>query len=303
MRRRGELAHRQGVGINGGLALLKIAGGLVSGSPSLLADGYHSLGDLLTNGVSWFSFRVAGRPADEHHHYGHGKAESLAASLVGLLLLAAGLSVIVQAFGGERPLYSSWHASVALAVALVSIVANEWLVHVTRRAARELSSAALHALARDNRSDSLTSVLVIAGVTATMASIPWVETLMTMLIGLVIAAMGAASVREGIDVLMDRAPDDGIRERIEAVGRGVPGVIGVQRVRVHPLGGRSRADMEISVDGDLSVRKGHEIAHAVESAVTQAEVGVVQVAVHVNPHEDPTKEPTRVGPDESQNQL
>jgi cation diffusion facilitator family transporter len=285
-RQRGESAHRQGVAVNGSLAVLKIVGGFVSGSPSLLADGFHSLGDLLTNGGAWLSFRIAGRPADEDHHYGHGKAEALAGSFLGLLLVAGGLAVIVRALGTARPEYTGWEGPIALAVAVISIAANEWLVFVTRRSARELSSTAFHALARDNRSDSLTSVLVILGVLASLASLGWVEAAMTMVIGLVIAGMGAASVREGIDVLMDRAPDTNMRERIEEIGGRVPGVLGIQRVRVHPLGGRLRVDMEISVDGDLSVRRGHEIAHKVEAAVTRSEAAVVQVAVHVNPAEE-----------------
>ena len=126
-------------------------------------------------------------------------------------------------------------------------------------------------------------LVVIVGIAGGLFGLAWAEPVMTALIGVFIVVMGLRSLREGLDVLMDRVADTELRGRMRAAALEVPGVDGVQRVRIHPLGSIHRADMEISVDGALSVRKGHEIAHEVESAVTRAEAGVVQVSVHVNP--------------------
>src|SRR5688572_13629537 len=93
IRAHGERAHRLGVLVNALLAVFKIAGGWLSGSPALAADGYHSLADLVMNAVAWLSFRIAVRPADADHHYGHGKAEALAAVFVGAMLVIGGLTV------------------------------------------------------------------------------------------------------------------------------------------------------------------------------------------------------------------
>jgi len=287
----GERAHRLGVVVNLALALLKIAGGWLSGSLALLADGYHSLADLVTNGVAWFSFRVAARPADADHHYGHGKAEAAAGVFVGLVLIGAGLKVLWDALGASGPVYSGPLALLAMGIAFVSVAANEWLVFVTKRAARSFDSLALAALARDNRSDSLTSVLVIVGVGGGQIGLRWAEPFVTAIIGALIMTMGGRSLRESGDILMDRVSDLNLRERILERARAVPGVRGVQTVKVHPLGGRHRVDMEISVDGELSVREGHAIAHAVEREVTSAMRAVDHVAVHVNPAEE-------AGPDE-----
>ena len=275
--------HRIGIVVNGLLAVLKLVGGGLSGSPSLLADGYHSLADLATGAAAWVSARFARRPPDEDHHYGHGKVEVLASLGVGLVLVLTGLEVLRGALEGEAPDYAAGDLVVAVGAALVSLFANEWLVRITQRAAREQNSAVLRALARDNRSDSLTSFLVLMGLALGFLGVGWAESIATALIGCLIMAMGGRSLVEGYHVLSDRVPDRDLRSRIRSHAEGVPGVVGVQSIRVHPLGGEVRVDMEISVDGDLSVRKGHAIAHGVESEVTRREPEVVQVDVHVNP--------------------
>lgn len=279
----GERAHLLGVVVNTLLAVMKILGGLLSSSPSLLADGYHSLADTATNTVAWFSFRWASRPPDEDHHYGHGKAEAAAGFFVGLILILVGLGILWEALRAETPHYEGFEGGVALTVASLSVAANEWLVFVTRRAGKRLNSQSLLALARDNRSDALSSLLVIVGVVSSLFGAGWVEVGATAAIGVLITVMGSRSLREGLDVLMDRVPDLGLRARAQELVLGVEGVRGVQRLDVHPLGSEMRMDLEISVDGEISVRKGHAIAHEVGEAVTRGEPGVVEVAVHVNP--------------------
>ncbi len=283
IRARGEHAHRTGVLVNALLALLKIAGGLLSGSPALTADGYHSLADLTTNAVAWLSFRIAERPADADHHYGHGKAEALAAVFVGAVLVIGGVSVVWEGFHLERPDYQGWEASLALSFAAGSMLVKLWLARVTGRTAKLMSSQVLAALTRDNRSDALTSFLVILALGGSLIHLGWAEAVVTAGIGVFIASMGVSSIRESADVLMDRMTDPELRSRVESVASSIPGVRAVDLVRIHPLGAHVHVDMEVAVDGDLSVRKGHEIAHAVERAVTQAEEHVVQVTVHVQP--------------------
>ncbi|MCP3917858.1 MAG: cation transporter [bacterium] len=279
----GEIAHRLGIGLNALLALVKIAAGLISGSPSLLADGYHSIADLATNAVAWVSFRVASTPADDDHHFGHGKAEAVAGVFIGLVLGGAGASVLWQATSLSSPSYTGIEVSLALGTAVFSIAVNEWLVWITHRAAQRTGSHALRALARDNRSDALSSILVIVGVGGSALHVEWVEPLVTGIIGLFILVMGLRSVRESADVLMDRVIDVELRGRVVSIARAVDGVTGVQRVSAHPIGAVLHIDMEISVDGEMSVRKGHAIAHEVEEVVTRAEPTAVQVSVHVNP--------------------
>lgn len=282
-REHGARAHRLGLVVNALLAVVKVLAGLIARSPALLADGYHSLADLATGGVAWASYRWATEPPDEDHHYGHGKAEAAAAFFVGLVLALGGVGVLWESLSSSVPAYEGLQGVLALSVAALSAGANAWLVRLMRTTAEELRSPSLAALVRDNASDVLTSLLTIVGVGASMAGQGWIEIVAAALIGLLIATMGAKSLKEGLDVLMDRVPDQQLRGRLRSVAEGVEGVRGVQRVDVHPLGSTVRVDMEISVDGDLPVRKGHEIAHEVGSAVTREEATVVEVAVHVNP--------------------
>lgn len=278
-----EGALRIGFWLNGTLAAIKVVGGLIAGSPSLLADGYHSIGDVLTGGLGWLSYRWSKLPPDEDHHYGHGKYEALAAAAVGGVLVATGVAVAWGAWGSEPANYESSQALIAVLAALISIVGNEVLVRVQGRAAKLTGSPTLAAMTKDSRSDSLTSLLVIVGVLGAAAGVSRLEPLATMIIGLAVLAMGVESLRSAIHVLTDRVHDTGLRSRIEALAEAIPGVSGVQSVSVHPLGTLVRVDMEISVRGDLSVRRGHEIAHEVGKTVTRHEDDVVDVSVHVNP--------------------
>ena len=282
-RARGAL--KAGIWVNGALAVVKTGGGLVAGSPSLLADGYHSIGDVLTSTLGFLSYRWAQAPPDEDHHYGHGKYEAVAAGLVGAGLVVTGATVMWGAGTEQAPTYAGSSALLAVGAALVSILGNEYLARVQGKAARETGSPTLEAMAKDNRSDCLSSGLVIAGVLAAYVGISRLEPIATGLIGLMVLLMGFESLRNSWNILTDRIDDPELRGRIEDLACSVVGVRGVQSVAAHPLGSHLRIDMEISVDGDLSVRKGHEIAHEVASAVTRGEEEVVEVAVHVNPAE------------------
>ena len=127
------------------------------------------------------------------------------------------------------------------------------------------------------------AALVFLGVAAAHLGLAWAEPLATVLLGIVVLRMGIASVTEGFDVLMDRVADPDLRGRLKRVASGVEGVRGIQGVRVHPLGSSYAVEVEISVDGRLTVDRGHSIAHDVEEALLTAQEHVEDVLVHVNP--------------------
>jgi len=278
-----ERVFALGLAGNLALALLKLGVGWWAGSRALVADGWHSLSDLATNGGVWLAHRWSKVPPDEDHHYGHGNAEPLAGLVVGVVLIVGGALVIVEGLTSDARLGDGAAVGAALAVAALSILVNLGLARITWREGRRLNSHGLLALARDNASDVLAAVLVLVGVAAAWAGFAWVEVAVAVAIGLLIVWIGLGSARTGLDVLMDRAPDPDLRERLRGVALAIDGVRGVQSVRVHPLGASSLVDMEISVDARLSVLEGHRIAHAVEDAITREEAHVAEVHVHVNP--------------------
>ncbi len=264
------------------LALVKLGVGVWTGSAALVADGWNSMGDVLTTVGTWWAHRWGQEPPDEDHHYGHGNAEPLAGALVGGVLLATGAGVVLSAFGGEVGFESGRELRLALGAGVFSIFVNAALaLFIATRSALSRSHA-LRALFRDKISDALASTAVVLAILASNAGWSWAEPVCAVLIGGVIAWMGVGLVRDGVGVLMDRV-DPQVQARLRTTALGVEGVREVQRVRVHPVGSVHRVDMEISVDGTLSVLQGHEIAHSVERAVTQAHPDVVEVHVHVNP--------------------
>jgi cation diffusion facilitator family transporter len=275
--------HRLGVVCNAGLAALKLAVGAIAGSRALLADGVHSLSDVLMNAGAWIGWRFAARPPDRDHHYGHGNAEALTALLVGLTIVAAGGGLMWTALRGESTVAADLLGLAAVLTELVSIAVKLGLWRVTKRRGHELDSAILIALARDNISDVLTSALIMLAIGGAIFGLRWLEPAAAIAIGVLIAWQGLRSINEGIGVLMDRAPDHELTAKIARVASGVVGVVSVDRIRVHPLGTHLRADMEISVDGRIAVAEGHAIAHAVVDAVVAQCRRVEEVAVHVNP--------------------
>ena len=268
--------------VNMGLAAAKLGMGFVAGSPALVADGWHSLSDVAMNALAWTGYRISQAPPDEDHHYGHGNWEAVAALVVGLIVIAAGAGIAAGTFMSEDARTDPSHGSLALVVGIGSGLAKLLLARTTARVGNRLNSPSLIAVSRDNMSDALTGSLVPVAIGASLLGVGWAEQACALVIATVVFWMGAKSAKEGLDILMDRV-DPGSRQLIEATARTVPGVLGVQSVRIHPLGSERRVDMEISVDGALSVVEGHRIAHAVENAVVAAHDHVHHVHVHVNP--------------------
>jgi cation diffusion facilitator family transporter len=281
-----ERAFRFGLVGNGALVVVKLLVGWLSGSRALLADGWHSIGDVAVNLGAWLAHRFSRREPDDDHHYGHGKLEAFAGLLVGVLLVATGVAVALTTFTSKATLDPGWRGTLALVVAVGSILTNLVLARVAQIGSRDAKSASLAALARDNASDALASVLVVLAIVGTRMGLAWAEPLASFVIGLLIIWMGLRSARDGFDVLMDRA-DPGLRRKVVETALSVAEVRGVQSTRVHPLGHHAAVDMQISVDGALTVEEGHRIAHSVERAVVRAHSHVGEVHVHVNPGASP----------------
>lgn len=276
-------SHRLNAGVNLVMAGLKLSVGVAAGSGALVADGLNSTSDLLSNLVAWVGYRLSRRPPDEDHHYGHGNFEAVAAALIGLIILGAGLAVILRAFTGGGVTHGGSMGWAALGAAVTSVVVSEWLSRVTLRTGHALHSPSLIALGRDKRSDALSSSLVFLGIAGSLTGLAWVEPPITVLVGIWISILGVKSISEGADVLMDRVSDPELRGELEACAAQVEGVGAVQDVRLHPLGSTFGADLTIRVDGALTVAEGHEIALRVEAAITQGLARVAHVVVHVEP--------------------
>lgn len=280
----GGVAHALNVGSNLVLAAAKLSVGLFFRTEALIADGLNHAGDVFHTLVAWVGFRIAEKPADEGHPYGHGNAESIAGVLIGLILLSTGAFILYQ---GIQVIVRGQYAEpswISLLTALLSIPIKEGLARYSFRIGKQLNSPSLLAVAQDHRSDVFVSSGAVIGIAGAMLGWPLLDPIGAIFIGVYIAGFLSFPVlRANFDVLMDAAPRDDLADRVRNRFQSDPQVHRVDSIRIHPLGPYYEVDLEITVDGGLTVREGHAIAHRVRDQIVDHEKHVREVKVHVNP--------------------
>jgi cation diffusion facilitator family transporter len=268
------------------LATLKIAGGIIGRSTAMLADGIHSLSDLLTDGVVLFTHKIGQLPADENHPYGHGRAETIGATLVGAVIIVAGFGLAYESWqiitsGAFRiPLIPA-----ALA-AVVSIVVNEIMFRYTLSVGEETNSPSLIANAWHHRSDAISSVAALIGIGGAMAGYPIMDPIAAILVSIMIVKVGYDIAFSGLSDLMDTALSEEETRRIKTMINGLPGVIKTHNLRTRRIGGDVLMDVHVLVDHEASVTEGHHIAEGVRRELIRTMDNVQDVLVHVDTEDD-----------------
>jgi cation diffusion facilitator family transporter len=264
------------------LMVLKLGTGLVTGSLGLVSAGIESSGDVVAATVTFFAVRLAARPADREHPYGHRRAENLSALAEAMILVAGGVVVVVEAVGrlssGGPPLAARWYV---FAVILVAILVDFSRVLVSLRTARKYGSAALRSNAFHFGGDLAGSIAVLAGLIAVRSGFKEGDAVAALIVAALIFAAAARLVFENAQVLMDTAPPEAERNAREAILRFSP-EIELHRLRLRESAGRYFADVVVSVPPGRAVVEGHAAADAVERAVQQA-LPNSDVVVHVEP--------------------
>lgn len=218
------------------MAATKFVVGAAIGSLALISEALHSLVDVIATIITWLVVRVSDRPADEEHHYGHGKFESLSAlGVIALLYVLAG-GILVESWsrlreGAAPPVISA----VPFVVLVIDIVINFWRARALHRTARETHSQALAADALHFASDVLGSTAVIIGLILTGLGFVWADSAAAIAVAVMISLLGLRLGRSTIETLLDRAPQ-GASEKATTAIRSVPGVLDVERVRVRQVG-------------------------------------------------------------------
>jgi len=280
----------QGIGItllgsvvNAGLVALKLGLGSLGGSMALVADGVHSLSDLATDLVVLGGIRLASRPADRSHAFGHGKFETLAGVLVALALIGAGVWLIREAAVGLAHPQGAPRSGLVMAVAGVSILAKEALYRATTRIALRLHSTALQANAWHHRSDALSSVAVLLGGATMALGYPIGDKVAAIAVGGMVLMAAARILRRAFHELLEGALSEEEKLAISQAIESVEGVQGWHQLRTRRLGRQALVDVHIQVDPNLSVIRAHKIATQVEQAVSRSLDGLASVVVHVEP--------------------
>jgi len=275
------------VGINLCLSFTQIAVGVLAKSQGLIADGIHSLSDLVADFVVLLASHHGKKDADEDHPYGHQRFETAASLVLGVLLLVVGVGMLWAAFLKlEAPDTVPKVHIVALWVVGGALVAKELLFRYMLAVARRIKSSMLVANAWHAHSDAASSLVVGIGIVGNLAGYPILDPIAALIVGFMVARMGWEFGWDALHDLMDRAVDE---QEVEAIRRTLietPGVEGVHEVRTRKMGDMIVVDAHIEVDASISVEAGHDIAVAARERVMQRH-RVLDLMAHVDPWRQP----------------
>ncbi len=274
------------IGVVGNLILtaFKAFAGIAGGSSAMVADAMHSASDIVASAVVFVSLKIAKKPADKEHPYGHGKAEAISASIVGLMLLAAGFAIIKTAYTTISSGSVEAPGIIALYAAIASIVIKEAMYRVTYKVGKRINSPSTIANALDHRSDAFSSIATFIGIGGAILGFPVMDPIAGGLVALFILKMGYDIVADAANQIMDRCPEKEKLTQIEEAILRTPGVQSTHDIRVRQSGPFYLVDLDICVNKETSVDKAHEIADIVRNNVFKSIDKIFEVRVHVDPH-------------------
>jgi cation diffusion facilitator family transporter len=274
-----------GLVVNVAFAIIKIVGGVYGNAYALIADGMESALDVAGSIVIWGGLRFAARPPDATHPYGHGKAEPLTTIFVAGIVLIAALGLAIES---ARTMFlpHSKPATFTLLILLAVVVVKETLFRYVIRFGRSVESMAIEADAWRHRADVLSSIAAFIGISiALIGGENWrsADNWAALLVCLVIASIGFRLLRPALYEILDTAPRGAIVDRVREAAAAVEGVIRIDKSFVRKMGLSFYVDLHVEVDGNISVREGHHIAHEVKRAIQESDRRIADVLVHIEP--------------------
>ena len=268
------------------LSLIKFIGGIFGNSIALVADAVHSLSDLITDGVVYFSHGVGQLPPDKNHPYGHGRAETIGTTVVGLLIIITGLGVAYEAWETITQSIDKTPGWLAATIAIISVFIKEGLYHYTRKVGEASKSPSLTANAWHHRTDAVSSIAAFIGILGAWNGIAIMDPLAGGLVGLMVCKVGYDFSREGFRDLMDTALSEEHTKKIFSILNEIPEVIHFHDLRSRTIGGEILIEVHILVDPEMTVTEGHGAAEVVRRNVIKAFDNVQDVLVHVDGEHD-----------------
>jgi cation diffusion facilitator family transporter len=283
----GIRAAQAGLIVNAGLAVTKIVAGVVGHSYALIADGIESSADILSSTIVWSGLRIAARDPDVEYPFGYGKAESVAAAVVSLMLIGAAIGIGVQAI---REIVTPHHAPApfTLIVLVVVVAIKELLYRRIAAVGQSVESDAVRADAWHHRSDAITSAAAFIGISIALLGGPgWEEAddWAALAATGVIAFNGQRLLRTAVASLMDRAPGRETLVRIESIASAVPDVLAIEKAIVRRAGIYLFVDLHVQAEPTMPLRDAHALGGRVKRAIMSAVPTVRGVLVHMEPYE------------------
>jgi cation diffusion facilitator family transporter len=274
--------------INALLAIIKITAGILGNSHALIADGIESSTDIFSSAVVWSGLKIASKPPDSNHPYGHGKAEAVSSMIVSLFLVTAAVIIIINSI---HSIILPKHAPQAytLIVLILVIITKETLFRNIIKVSSEIHSTSLKTDAWHHRSDAFTSASAFLGISLSLIFGPGYEFFDDL------GAMAASGfilfnafrlLKGAIGDIMDATPSYELESKILSIVRDIPGVYSINNIKVRKSGLNYLVDIDIQVSGDISVAEGHDISDNVSRILMNSDLSVQDVMVHAEPYFD-----------------
>jgi len=284
------------VGIIGNvlLSILKLIFGFIGQSQALIADGLHSLSDLISDAVVLVAARYSAEHADDEHPYGHARFETIATVAVGLILLLVAFGMLMDVV---QRLYESHNLMqptvISLITIIVSIVVKEALYQYTIVVAKKTKSSMLQANAWHHRSDAISSVIALIGVAGSMMGFIWLDAVAAIGVSIMIAHIGWSLTRSGALELVDTGLDSEKLQEIKEIITTTDGVVALHELRTRRMGANALMDVHILVNQRISVSEGHHIGEIMRLNLIDKVEEITEVIVHIDPEDDEETSPNQ----------
>jgi cation diffusion facilitator family transporter len=274
------------------LMIGKIFFGLLGGSEAVFADGIHSAADVVASVAVLAVVSISNKPPDKDHPFGHGKAEVISEAVVGIILVLVSLYIFIEAllsFIKEpgAPQYS------ALFVALISYIAKEILYRYSIKKGKKWNSKAIIAIAYDHKGDIFASLAAFTGVLLAIIgkAVGWsyllyADAIASALVAGLIFKIAMELIKPSVDILMEKSVDPKLLNEYKATINQFEQVKRVDKIRARELGYYKLLDVRLSLDHDLTIKQGHDIAHEIRNVIQKRYSDVEEVLIHVNPYFD-----------------
>ena len=279
-----------GSAVNAILIVLKFIAGFVGKSSAMVADAVHSLSDFISDVIVLVFVKIAGKPKDKTHDYGHGKFETLATMIIGILLIIAGFGLLIN---GVNTVIRSLHGELlerptmlALIVAVVSIASKEWLYRYTVSSGKKLNSQAVIANAWHHRSDAVSSLGTLIGISGAMfLGDKWriLDPIAAIVVSVLIIKSGYDIVKPCISELLEASLPEDKENEIENLVTNVPGIEFIHNLRTRRIGNGIAVDLHAKMDGNLTLWEAHEKATAAEKAIRKVFGDNSIINIHMEP--------------------
>lgn len=268
------------------LSVMKLIAGIVAHSSAMISDAIHSASDVFSTFVVMIGIKLSSKSADKEHPYGHERLECVAAIVLSIVLLITGLGIGADALTAiMQKDYSNLQIPgiLALIAAIVSIVAKEGMYWYTRHYAKKIDSSALMADAWHHRSDAFSSIGALIGIAGARMGFPIMDSVASLIIFVFIVKAAYDIFKDAMDKMVDHSCDEDTENEIRECVRENPDVAGIDLLQTRIFGNKIYVDMEIALDGSMSLAQAHKIAEAVHDSIERNFPKVKHIMVHVNP--------------------